>query len=291
MTSKQSSYLDPSKVTSFNDITSYIDDGPWLGDYAVCSMMIYSEPGEGKTPLLGTVTDCERLMPALLIDCDSGTLSIRSITGLKTIHLDVMADKMSVELMEKASTTQERKNASVSQWGAIEAIYNWLRLAEHEYKTIMLDGASEIERFCEMETISDRIDDKGREAELAELGDYRLIRNRMKRMYMRFRDINTIDGRKINLFATAHEGRRQENSKIAIQPLFIGAGGPLISSTFDIIARLTREKDDDVDPMLVCKVHEQGKGRGRDRSGGISGGVIKSPTMSKIADAIWGESK
>ena len=261
------------------DVSEYIDGSPWSGDYAVFNMMIYGEPGEGKTPLLGTVVDVPDMLPALLIDCDSGTLSVRDKEGLNTLHLPKMAAQL---------TLQEKRD--ISHWKALEETYRWLSQDEHEYKTIMLDGGTEIQRYCELECIAFGIQKKtsgDHDPELAELADYRRIHERMKRMYMRFRDLQTKDGRRINFLATAHEGKAKDDltGKMFIQPLFIGKATVLISSVFDIIARLTTADVASKKDVKVLVPAINGTARGRDRSGSL-GGFIENPTMSKIAEKI-----
>ena len=261
------------------DVSEYIDKSPWSGDYAVFNMMIYGEPGEGKTPLLGTVIDVPDMLPALLIDCDSGTLSVRDKEGLNTLHLPKMAAQL---------TAQEKRD--ISPWRALEETYRWLSQDDHEYKTVMLDGGSEIQRYCELECIAYGIERKSsgdHDPELAELADYRRIHERMKRMYMRFRDIQTKDGRRVNFLATAHEGKAKDDlsGKMFIQPLFIGKATVLISSVFDIIARLTTADVASKKDVKVLVPTISGTARGRDRSGSL-GTYIEEPTMSKIADKI-----
>ena len=251
------------------DVSEYIDGSPWSGDYAVFNMMIYGEPGEGKTPLLGTVVDVPEMLPALLIDCDSGTLSVRDREGLNTLHLPKMA----------AQLTQQ-ENRDISPWKALEETYRWLSQDEHEYKTIMLDGGTEIQRYCELECIAYGIQKKtsgDHDPELAELADYRRIHERMKRMYMRFRDLQTKDGRRINFLATAHEGKSKDDltGKMFIQPLFIGKATVLISSVFDIIARLTTADVASKKDVKVLVPAINGTARGRDRSGSL-GGFIRT---------------
>ncbi len=150
---------------------------PWAGEYAAFNMMVYGEPGEGKTPLLGTVVDVPIMMPALLIDCDSGTLSIQDKEELNTIHLAPFALELS-----------EERKISVSPWVALEEIYRWVLLGDHGYHTIMLDGGTDLQRYCELECIAYGIAhkgaDKSHDEELAELADYRRIQERMKRMYI-----------------------------------------------------------------------------------------------------------
>tara|TARA_B100000749_G_scaffold275170_1_gene260409 strand:+ start:156 stop:995 length:840 start_codon:yes stop_codon:yes gene_type:complete len=263
------------------DVSEYIDNSPWSGDYAVFNMMIYGEPGEGKTPLLGTVVDVPDMLPALLIDCDSGTLSVRDREGLNTLHLPKMAAQL---------TLQEKRD--ISPWKALEEAYRWLAQDEHNYKTIMLDGGTEIQRYCELECIAYGIEKKNsgdHDPELAELADYRRIHERMKRMYMRFRDLQTQDGRRINFLATAHEGKAKDDlsGKMFIQPLFIGKATVLISSVFDIIGRLTTADIGSKKDVKVLVPAINGTARGRDRSGNL-GGFIEDPTMLKIAEKIKG---
>ena len=263
------------------NVSDYIEGSPWDGDYATFNMMVYGEPGEGKTPLLGTVVDVPSMLPALLIDCDSGTLSIRDKSGLNTLHLSKMAAQL---------TNEQGKD--VSPWKALEEAYRWLTQDEHEYKTIMLDGGSEIQRYCELECIAYGIEKKSsgdHDPELAELADYRRIHERMKRMYMRFRDLQTKDGRRINFIATAHEGKAQDplSGKMHIQPLFIGKATVLISSVFDIIGRLTTADVSSKKDVKVLVPSVSGTARGRDRSGSL-GTYIEDPTMSKIVAKIKG---
>jgi len=260
------------------DVSEYIDGSPWEGEYATFNMMIYGEPGEGKTPLLGTVVDVPSMLPALLIDCDAGTLSIREKDGLNTLHLSKMAAGLSSEGKE------------VTPWRALEEAYRWLSQEEHDYKTIMLDGGSEIQRYCELECIAFGIERKqsgDHDPELAELADYRRIHERMKRMYMRFRDIQTKDGRSINFLATAHEGKAQDplSGKMHVQPLFMGKAAVLISSVFDIIGRLTTSDVANKKDVKVLVTSVNGTARGRDRSGSL-GSYIEEPSLSKIVEKI-----
>src|SRR5690606_38791081 len=119
-----------------HDLREFVEESPWVGDYAVFNMLIYSEPGEGKTPLVASVVEVPEMMPALLIDCDNGTLSARHYDTLHTIHLVKLA---------------AQKN--VTPWRALELIYAWLRFGDHEYKTVILDGGTDLQMFCEMDCI------------------------------------------------------------------------------------------------------------------------------------------
>lgn len=269
--------VSPKSPTNVVDLTPHIQSDPWTGDYAVFNMMVYSEPGEGKTPLLASVVEVPEMMPALLIDCDNGTLSARFSKGLSTIHIAQMA-----------------RERDISPWKCVEEIYGWLLFGRHEFKTCFLDGGTDLQRFCELDCITHGIKFKSsgneHDPELAELADYRRIQERMKRVYIRFRDITTKDGRRLNFVATAHEskGMDPKTSKPVIQPMFIGKLAPMAMSAFDIVARLTTEEREEkgkkvqVKRLVPCL---EGNARGRDRSFAL-GEVMEAPSMKKIYERI-----
>lgn len=267
-----------------------LHSSPFDREYGVFNMMIYGEVGEGKTPLVGSVVDVEEMMPALLIDCDEGTLSIRDITELDTVHLPELAVKLTearrAPLREKNPAAAAKIN--VDEWGALEHVYNFLRGGEHQYKTVILDGGSDLEKFCENNILSNPNEKRAdRDAELAEIGDYRRIQERLKRTYTKFRDVRTRDGRRMNLLATAHEAKGQDpqTMKPSFQPMYIGKGKVLISSRFDIVARLvTVEEGNRRVKYLVPSL--EGRTRGRDRSRAL-GDKMQDPSMRKIYDLIF----
>jgi hypothetical protein len=235
-------------------------------------MLVYGEPGEGKTPFLATVVEAPTMMPALLIDGDSGTLSIREVKGLATVHLSEMATKEKID-----------------EWSALERMYSFLKFAKHDFKTVLLDGGTDIEKACENNILSNMTGDRaGRDQELAELSDYRRIQERMKRMYMRFRDIVTVDGRRMNFISTAHEakGKHPITQAVTIQPMFLGKGAVIIPALFDIVARLVTEEDKDKKQVKYLVPSLEGRTRGRDRSRAL-GAHLQDPTMKKIAELIF----
>ena len=257
--------------SQLTDLTELIESDPWSGSFAAFNMLIYSEPGEGKTPLVASIRDVPDLMPALLIDCDSGTLSARGFKGLSTVHLVKLARQLEVD-----------------EWAALEKIYAWLRFGSHGFVSVILDGGSDLERFCEITCImlgQERKDESGKDhdPDFAELSDYRRLQGRMVRMYQRFRDLTTTDGRRMTFIATAHEGVRKDpgTGAMIIQPLYIGAAAVRVQSKFDIVARLTH--DNKGTKVLVPSL--QGRARGRDRSHTL-GDRIDDPTMAIVYERL-----
>lgn len=261
------------------DLKGFIEKSPWVGEYAVISALIYGDPGMGKTPLVGSVVEVESMCPALLIDCDSGTLSVRDRDSLQTIHLPLLANQLAAKL-----------NTQVSDWKAIEYIYSFLRFGDHDFKTVILDGGTDIQRACELDCIEYSMDkvSRDRDPELSEIGDYRRVYERLKRMYMRFRDIKTAKGGRLNLIATAHEEIRKVDmtGQVVIIPSFFGKGAFMVSSVFDLVLRLTTKQEKNsnkVTKLLVTCL--EGRTRARDRSWSLPSS-IEDPTFRKIIDGI-----
>ena len=271
------SSVDAPGESALIDLAEYVDASPWVGDYAAFNMMVYGEPGEGKTPLLASVVDVPEMLPALLVDIDGGTLSARDKDDLPTIHLPQLASRL----------FKNSKIARPSEWLALETIYAWLLLGTHPYKTVMLDGGTDLMRFCELECIyfgaKRKMEEYGKDhdPELAELADYRRIYERTKRTYVRFRDLMTKDGIKMNFVATAHEDRDKDT--LEFKPLFIGKSASIIMGVFDILARMTHNEAG-VKCLVPCL---EGRVRGRDRSNSL-GRLVEEPTMKKITMEIFG---
>lgn len=84
------------------------------------NMLIYGDPGVGKTRLAGSASVVEDLSPVLFVDVEGGTMSLqRTYPLVETVR--------------------------VNKWDELQTIYNELYRGTHGYKTVVLDSLSEIQ--------------------------------------------------------------------------------------------------------------------------------------------------
>ena len=87
----------------------------------VLNMLVYGDPGVGKTVLAGSASQVEAMSPVLFIDVEGGTMSLRNRYP-------------DVEVVR------------VSSWSDMTSLYNDIANTD-SYKTIVLDSLTEIQKF------------------------------------------------------------------------------------------------------------------------------------------------
>ena len=88
----------------------------------VVNMLVYGDPGVGKTVLAGSASEVEAMSPVLFIDVEGGTMSLRN----KYPQVDVVR---------------------VASWSDMTSVYNDIASSTDSYKTIVLDSLTEIQKF------------------------------------------------------------------------------------------------------------------------------------------------
>lgn len=263
---------------------SFIQSSPRL-DGATFNLMVYGEPGEGKTPMIVRgVLKSPDLCPALLVDIDGGTLSIAGIP-IDTIHIADYANELTI-----AARKENPGAPSISRWLALMEVGRFLVQQKHEYRTVILDSATEIGEDCENQVIEEaKLAKSEHDKELAELADYRRSGNRLLDTLDRFNKIITIDGRHLNLIATAREVRYtdRKTSEVTVRPMFRGGLPPEIMAKYDSVLRLyTGEAKDAKGNARLVKcllTRSTDKFKARERSGAFQDRpVIEDPDFAKV---------
>jgi len=137
--------------------------------------ILYGESGTGKTPFCGTLQDCEKTSPCLLLDVDAGTMSLGSPSPFvlpvdRWSQMTIVYDKMV-------------KN----DWqGLAEFLHKetGVTVPEVEYKSVIIDSGTELEYNLRMGVVVE----SGNE-EIPSQPDYLKTQERFRKMYRKFRDL------------------------------------------------------------------------------------------------------
>lgn len=145
-------------VSSVSDIPPYIN------------MLVYGDPGVGKTVLAGSASVVPELSPVLYIDVEGGTLSLRQ--RFPDVHV-----------------------VRVKSFNDFGKLFSELQKSDHGYKTVVLDSITEIQKFGMYEIMRRTLeDDPDRDPDLPGIGEWGKNTEQMRRTIRAFRDLpmNTI---------------------------------------------------------------------------------------------------
>ena len=86
------------------------------------NMLVYGKPGTGKTILAGSASMVPEMSPVLLLDVEGGTNSLRN-------------------------TYPQVDTIRIMTWPDLLAVINSIADGDHEYKTIIIDSLSEVQKL------------------------------------------------------------------------------------------------------------------------------------------------
>jgi hypothetical protein len=137
-------------------------------------LMVYGDPGVGKTTLASQAQDHPYMSPALLLNLEGGLLAVQARDDIDQVRIQAIADLEEVLLMLGS------RAESVAH-----------------YRTVILDSASEMVSKALQEWIvrgKNRLDAKGkgdpdRSIDEAQIEDYGRSGTQMRRLFQAFRDL------------------------------------------------------------------------------------------------------
>ena len=129
------------------------------------NMLVYGDPGVGKTVLGGSASVVEALAPVVFIDVEGGTLSLRER------YPDV-------------------KVVRVKSFNDLGEVYQELRKPDNGFKTVVLDSITEIQKFGMYEIMKRTIEnDSERDPDLPGIGEWGKNTEQIRRLVRAFRDL------------------------------------------------------------------------------------------------------
>lgn len=238
------------------------------------TFLFFSRPGVGKTVLLSTAKDDVRSAPALLLDFEAHTLSIRS--KLQSIEL--------VDLLKgKLPKTDKMLCLRVHEWEDLEAIVTYFEDNKSPIKSIGVDSISEINYMNLRKCCRDGAARKPgiSDDEPPEIGHYQKSLTQMIRLIRRLRDLPQ------HVFISGQlEDKEDKTSGITMmQTALSGKLSAQAGHLVDCIGYYYANKDGE----RIMQFSPSNRVVAKDGTeGGLFREDIEDPTITKLFDIIEG---
>ena len=219
-------------------------------------MLVYGDSGTGKTTLAGSADEVPEMRPVLFVDIEGGTESLRhSYPNVETVR--------------------------VQNWKQMQDVYNVLHSGEHEYKTVVLDSLTEIQKFNMYNIMHDTIAKRpDLDPDVPSMREWGKNLEQMRRMVRGFRDLDMH-----TIFTALNMTDKDQKTGITtMQPSLSGKLAKEVAAFLDIVAYYyVKQVGDGQDAeflrlLLTQKTDSQ---VAKDRTGRLPM-IIEKPTMSDI---------
>ena len=223
------------------------------------NVLIYGDPGVGKTLLAGSAYEVEAMSPVLFIDIEGGTFSLRA----KYPEVDVVR---------------------VQSWTDMQHVYDELYRGQTGYKTIVLDSLTEIQKFSMSDIMRDLVRrEPDRDPDIPGMREWGKNIQQLRALVRAFRDLpcNAI------FTALAAEEKNPRTGLIHSKPSLSGKLSAEVAGFVDIVLFMytKRVEDQMVRLLLTAKTDTT---IAKDRSGKLPA-VVEVPTMATIHQYIFNE--
>ena len=230
---------------------------PWF------NLLIYGDPGAGKTHLCGTAMDHKLTHPMLVLDVEGGTV---------TLHNRPDVDVIQIRSMDQ-----------------IVRVHGELVRNEPYYKTVAVDSITELQKL-DMRTVMQEQYDKRPDTtdkDVPSQREWGKSGERVRRVVRAFRDLEC----HVIMTALATEREDEKTKKIITYPSLPGKLRSEIPGFFDVVGylRAVQERGDGSSSEVVINRIMQVVGTDRviakDRTGKL-GDLIKNPTIPDMWEII-----
>lgn len=245
---------------------------PKIEDYKL-KMLIYGPPGVGKTSLLATANAHPLTAPVLLINVESGILSVADVAALGLSEPPDVVD--------------------LKDFDQLESIFWFLAKGNHPYKSVAIDSLSElqmmnIEHIVQQQLGKPSSSSGAKRTSLDDvwLDDYGASTQQMRRLVRSFRDLP------MHVFFSCHDAVSKDGD--TIYPNLTPKLRTAVMGYMDVIGYMftgvdtSAEGEEYLTRRLLCRPYR--KWVAKDRSPGQKLGlVVDNPTIPSLINKILGK--
>lgn len=220
-----------------------------------CNMLVYGEPGSGKTTLAGSADAVPEMRKVLFVDVEGGTLSLRT-------------------------RYPEVEMVRVKSWQDMQSVYNELYVGNHGFSTIVVDSLTECQKMSMDKILKAKVDEYEEPSDVPGIREWSINIEQIRKFVRMFRDlpVNTI------FTALSKSDKNMKTGAIKRKPSLSGKVADEVAGFLDIVTYLYMKEIEGVNTrVLLCGQTEDVVAKDRTDKLPLT---LQNPTMSEIWKAI-----
>ena len=238
--------------------------------------LFYGEAGIGKTVLLCSGAADPRIGPELLLNLESGLLSVQS-------KVETVGEGKDTFTLEEVMTPPEKgkvKAVKITNPDQLMRVLDGLYDMPHEYKTVMIDSLTELN----YNNLSDVVlnNTKNIDHDIPTIQDYGKSAAQMRRIIRYFRDLPM----NVIFSALVQTNKNELTGEITNLPSLTGKLSLEVPALLDIVGYMTMKKiEGEFHRVLWFQPYDNAIAKDRSE-GGKLGDFMEDPTLPKIFDSL-----